>query len=46
MEAKEFQKWIDEYYTSRGWAELDIFFVSASYQRRQRKLLDLYEPLK
>ena len=25
MEAKEFQKWIAEYYQSRGWADLDIF---------------------
>lgn len=25
MEAKEFQKWIAEYYKSRGWADLDIF---------------------
>ena len=25
MEAKEFQKWIADYYQSRGWADLDIF---------------------
>src|SRR5699024_11389211 len=25
MEAKEFQKWIAEYYKSRGWSDLDIF---------------------
>src|SRR5699024_593997 len=25
MEAKEFQKWIAEYYQSRGWTDLDIF---------------------
>src|SRR5699024_4385333 len=25
MEAKEFQKWIAEYYQARGWADLDIF---------------------
>ena len=25
MEAKEFQKWIADYYQSRGWVDLDIF---------------------
>ena len=25
MEAKEFQKWIAEYYQTRGWTDLDIF---------------------
>ena len=25
MEAKEFQKWVAEYYEKRGWADLDIF---------------------
>lgn len=25
MEAKEFQKWIAEYYQSRDWTDLDIF---------------------
>jgi|SRR5699024_5856355 len=25
MDAKEFQKWIAEYYQSRGWTDLDIF---------------------
>lgn len=25
MEAREFQKWIDEYYHVRGWADLDVF---------------------
>src|SRR5699024_3678668 len=25
MEAKEFQKWIAEYYKSRGWSDLEIF---------------------
>ncbi len=25
MEVKEFQKWIAEYYQSRGWTDLDIF---------------------
>mgnify|MGYP002512077770 CR=1 FL=1 len=25
MEAKEFQKWIAEYYQTRGWTDLDVF---------------------
>lgn len=25
MEASEFQKWIADYYKSKGWADLDIF---------------------
>ena len=25
MDAREFQKWIAEYYISKGWADLDIF---------------------
>src|SRR5699024_2328647 len=25
MDAKEFQKWIAEYYQTRGWSDLDIF---------------------
>ncbi|REB11477.1 hypothetical protein DVB69_00770 [Sporosarcina sp. BI001-red] len=25
MEAKEFQKWVAEYYKTRGWSDLDIF---------------------
>lgn len=25
MDINEFQKWVKEYYDSRGWAELDIF---------------------
>jgi len=37
MEAKEFQNWIAEYYKSRGWADLDILYVLASYQKRQGK---------